>query len=160
MVTKGGGEDDPDQPELPHPVSSPAVTRRTQIVREYLMTIPRRRLTDGTEGKMVTPFKSVLQLASDVLQAPLVKGGVVSPGAQGSAAFPQATGVDEAKLAAGDSTEDDGAIAHSPDITKKPPVQAGAMSPGAQGPATSTTPSLSFMRYEVHHTQYVHMGYW
>ena len=36
MLTKGGGEDDSDQPEMPHPASSLAVTRRTQVVREYL----------------------------------------------------------------------------------------------------------------------------
>jgi hypothetical protein len=36
-LNKGLGEDDSYQPEIPHPASSsPAVTRRIQIVREYL----------------------------------------------------------------------------------------------------------------------------
>jgi hypothetical protein len=58
-----------------------------------------------------------------------------APGAQGSATSPQTTEVDEAKLAAGDPTEDDVAIAQVSDIPKTPPIQAGVMSPGAQGPA-------------------------
>jgi hypothetical protein len=41
----------------------------------------------------------------------------VSPGAQGLAAFPQTTEVEEAKLAAGDPTEDDAAIAQASDMT-------------------------------------------
>jgi hypothetical protein len=56
MLTKGGSEGDSDQPEVPHPAFSLAVTRRIQIVREYLRAIPRRRLTDGTEGKAIIPF--------------------------------------------------------------------------------------------------------
>ena len=64
---KGGGADDPDQPETPHLTSSLVVARRTQIVRGYLMTIPRRSPIDGTEGKTVLPFKSILQQASDIL---------------------------------------------------------------------------------------------
>jgi hypothetical protein len=135
MLTKGGGADDPDLPETPHLTSSLEVTRRTQIVTVYLMTIPCRSLTGGTEGKTLLPFKSILQQASDILQTPLIKGGVVSPGAQGSAASPQTTEVEEAKLAAGDPTEDDGAIAQASDIPKAPPIQAGVMSPGPQGSA-------------------------
>jgi hypothetical protein len=98
MLTKGSGTDDPDQPEAPHLTSSPIVARMTQVVREDLMAIPRRGLSDGTEGKKVLPFKSILQQASDTLQTPLIKGGVVSPGAQGSAAFPKTTEVEEAEL--------------------------------------------------------------
>jgi hypothetical protein len=46
--------------------------------------------------------------------------------------FPQAKGMEEAKLTAGDSTVDGGAIANTPDVTKALPVQAGAASPGVQ----------------------------
>jgi hypothetical protein len=103
------------------------------------MAIPRRGLTGGTEGKALLPFKSILRQASDVLQTPLtdplIKAGVVSPGAQGSAAFPQTTGVEGAKLAAGDPTEDEAAIAQASDIPKTPPIQAGVVSPGARGSA-------------------------
>jgi hypothetical protein len=87
---KGGGADDSDQPETPHLTSSLVVARRTQIVREYLMTIPRRSPTDGTEGKTILPFKSILQQASDILQMPLIKGaGVVSrPRSTGLSSLP------------------------------------------------------------------------
>jgi hypothetical protein len=60
VLIKGGGEDDPDQPEIPHPASSLAVTRRVQIAREYLSDIPRRRLVGGTKGKTIIPFKAIL----------------------------------------------------------------------------------------------------
>ena len=112
------------------------VARGIQVVREYLMAIPRRSPTDGTEGNTVLPFKSILQQqASDILQTPLLKGGVVSPGTQGSSASPQTTEVDEAELAAGDPTEDDVATAQVTDIPKALPIQAGVMSLGAQGSA-------------------------
>jgi hypothetical protein len=72
----------------------------------------------------------------DITKTPPVQAGTVSPGAQGSATFPQTTEVDEAKLAAGDPTEDNGAIAQATDIYKTPiPIQAGIVPPGAQGPA-------------------------
>ena len=64
MLTKGGGADDPDLPETPHLTSSLEVTRRTQIVREYLMTIPRRGLTGGTEGKTLIPYKPIFRYTS------------------------------------------------------------------------------------------------
>ena len=134
MLIKGGGEDDSDQPEIPHPASSLAVTRRIQIVREYLSAIPRRRLVDGTKGKTIIPFKAILHTVSGILQTPLIKDDVVSLGSQGSATSPQAKGM-EAKLTAGDSTADGGAIASTPDVTKALPVQAGAASPGAESPA-------------------------
>jgi hypothetical protein len=120
MLIKGGGEDDSDQPEIPRPASSLAVTRRIQIVREYLRAIPRRRLIDGTEGKTIIPFKSILHTVSGILQTPLIKikDDVVSLGSQGSATpSPQAKGM-EAKLTAGDSTADGGAIASTPDVTR------------------------------------------
>jgi hypothetical protein len=100
MLTKGGGERGrhSDQPEMPHPALGLAVTCRTQVVREYLMTIPRRRLTDGTEGKTTIPFRSILQLASSGRHTPDApdKGRRCIPalGAQGSATFPQAKGMD------------------------------------------------------------------
>jgi hypothetical protein len=52
MLTKGGGADDPDQPEAPHLTSSLEVARRTQVVRGYLMAIPRRSPTDGHQWLM------------------------------------------------------------------------------------------------------------
>jgi hypothetical protein len=119
MLIKGGGEGDSDQPEILHPASSLAVARRTQIVREYLRAIPRRRLIDGTEGKTIIPFKSILHTASGVLQTPLIKDDVVSLGAQGSATSPQAKGMEEAKLTAGDSTADGGAIASTPEMSPR-----------------------------------------
>jgi hypothetical protein len=136
MLTKGGGTNGSDQPETPHLLSSLEVTRRIQIVREYPMTIPRRGLTGGTEGKTLTPFQSILRQVSDILQTPLIQAGAVSPGAQGSAASPQTTEVEEAKLAAGDPIKDEVAIAQASDILKTPLIQAGVVSPGAQGSAT------------------------
>jgi hypothetical protein len=67
----------------------------------------------------------------------VIKADVVSPGVQGSATFPQTTEVEEAKLAAGDPTEDVAAIAQASDIPKTPPIQAGVVPPGAQGPASA-----------------------
>jgi hypothetical protein len=95
------------------------------VVHMPTRLFPARRLTDGTEGKAVIPFRSILQTASGILQTPLIKDAVlVSLGAQVSAAFPQAKGMEEAKLTAGDSTADrqtGGAIANTPDDTKTPP---------------------------------------
>jgi hypothetical protein len=56
----------------------------------------------------------------------------VSPGAQGPATSPQGQPRwrEEAKLAAGDPTEDEVAIAQASDIPKTPPIQAGVVSPG------------------------------
>ena len=90
MLIKGGGEDDSEQPEIPHPASSLAVTRRIQVVREYLSDIPRRRLVDGTKGNTIIPFKAILHTVSGILQTPLIKDDVVSLGSQGSATSPQA----------------------------------------------------------------------
>jgi hypothetical protein len=116
MLIKGGGEDDSDQPEIPHPASSLApVTRRIQIVREYLSAIPRRRLVDGTKGKTIIPFKAILHTVPGIPQTPLIKDDVVSLGSQGSKTSPQAKGM-EAKLTAGG-----GAIASTPDVTKALP---------------------------------------
>jgi hypothetical protein len=77
------------------------------------MTIPRKGLTGGTEGKALIPFKSVLRQASDIPKTPLIQAGVVSPGTQGSAASPQTTEVEEANQAAGDPIEDEAAIARA-----------------------------------------------
>ena len=65
----------------------------------------------GSEGKTTIPAKKFLQQVSDILKVPLIQVGVVSPGAQGSAALPQATEVEEAKQAAGDPIGDEAAIA-------------------------------------------------
>jgi hypothetical protein len=50
---------------------------------------------------------------SDLFKTPLIQAGVVSPGAQGSAALPQATEVEEAKQAAGDPIGDEAVIARA-----------------------------------------------
>jgi hypothetical protein len=67
MLTASGETSSSDQPKIPHLTTSLEVTRRTQIVREYLMTIPRRSPTDGTEGNTVIPFKSILRQVSNIL---------------------------------------------------------------------------------------------
>jgi hypothetical protein len=77
MLTKGGGTNGSDQPETPHLMSSLEVTRRTQVVRGYFITIPRRSPTGGTKGKALTPFKSILRQVSDILKTPLIQAGVV-----------------------------------------------------------------------------------
>ena len=63
MLTRGSETNGSDQPGTPHLTTSLEVTRRTQIVRGYLMTVPRRGLTGGTEGKTAqpSPFKSILR---------------------------------------------------------------------------------------------------
>ena len=67
-MTRAGSEtSSSDQPETPHLTTSLEVTRWIQIVREFLMGIPRRRLIGGTEGKAVIPFKSILRQVSDIL---------------------------------------------------------------------------------------------
>ena len=51
--------------EFTHPLTSPEVTRRIQIVRGHLMAIPRRRLLGGTEGKTSIPAETALQQIGD-----------------------------------------------------------------------------------------------
>jgi hypothetical protein len=45
------------------------------------MTIPRRRLSGGTDGKTIIPAKTVLQRIADIPKTPDIQAGVV----QGSA---------------------------------------------------------------------------
>jgi hypothetical protein len=57
--------------------------------------------------------EAAIAQASDNLRTPLIQAGAVSPGAQGSAPFPQTTEVEEVNLAAGDPIEDEAAIARA-----------------------------------------------
>jgi hypothetical protein len=70
ILTRGSETSSSDQPETPHLTTSLEVALRIQIVREFLMDIPRRRLTGGTEGKTIIPFKSILRQVSDILTTP------------------------------------------------------------------------------------------
>jgi hypothetical protein len=47
ILTSGDRDGDSEVPELTHLPTSLEVTRRVQIVRQYLMAIPRRRLSGG-----------------------------------------------------------------------------------------------------------------
>jgi hypothetical protein len=61
ILTASSAKSGSNQPETPHLLASLEVTRRTQIVREFLMAIPRRQLPGGAEGKAVIPMKSILR---------------------------------------------------------------------------------------------------
>jgi hypothetical protein len=67
ILTSGSKKGDSEMSEFTYPLTSLEVTRRIQIVRDHLMTIPRRRLSGGTEGKTITPEQPILQQISDIL---------------------------------------------------------------------------------------------
>jgi hypothetical protein len=81
ILTSSDENGDSEVSEVTHLPTSLEVTRRIQIVRRYLMAIPRRRLSGGTDGKTIIPAKTVLQQISDVLKAPVILAGAISPGA-------------------------------------------------------------------------------
>jgi hypothetical protein len=82
ILTSGDKNGDSEVSELTHLSTSLEVTRRIQIVRHYLMSIPRRRLSGGADGKTIIPAKTVLQQLSDVLSTPAIRAGAISPGEQ------------------------------------------------------------------------------
>ena len=123
------------------PRTSSEVTRRIQIGKNHLMTIPRRCLSSGTEGKTIIPAKMVLQQIADILKTPVILAGVISPGASIPKALPQVTEEKEGKCNAGGPAEGNDANAQLvksilqqiTGILKTPVVQAGVVSPGASG---------------------------
>jgi hypothetical protein len=69
ILTSGDKNGDSEVSDFTHPSTSPEVSRRVHIVRQYLMTIPRRRLSGGTGGKTIIPARTVLQQLSDIPQS-------------------------------------------------------------------------------------------
>jgi hypothetical protein len=57
---KGGGADGSDQPETPHLASGLVVARRIQVVREYLMAIP--RLLQGRSNLLIEDLQGLKML--------------------------------------------------------------------------------------------------
>jgi hypothetical protein len=88
ILTSGDKNGDSEVSELTHLSTSLEVTRRVQIVRHYLMSIPRRRLSGGADGKTIIPAKTVLQQLSDILSTPAIRAGAISPGAAAQKADP------------------------------------------------------------------------
>ena len=117
------------------------VLSRIQIGRNHLMTIPRRCLSSGTEGKTIIPAKMVLQQIADILKTPVILAGVISPGASIPKTLPQVTEKKEGKGNACGPAEGNDANAQLvkstlqqiAGILKTPVVQAGVVSPGASG---------------------------
>ena len=142
ILTSGDKDGDSEVSELTHLSTSLEVTRRVQIVRQYLMSIPRRRLSGGTEGKTIIPAKTVLQQLADILKTPVILAGVISPGASIPKTLPQVTKDKEGKSNAGGPAEGNDANAQLvksilqqiKGILKTPVGQAGVVSPGASGP--------------------------
>jgi hypothetical protein len=104
----------------------------------------------ASEGKTAIPAKKApLQQVSDIPKAPLIQAGVVSPGAQGSAALPQATEVGESKQAAGDPIGD---TDPDPDPQTQTQTQTqtqdgGDQVPQALSPASSGAPSPTWFPF-------------
>jgi hypothetical protein len=71
ILTRGDKNGDSEVSDFTHPTTSLEVSRRVQIVRQYLMNIPRRRLSGGAHGKTIIPAKTVLQQLLDILTAHL-----------------------------------------------------------------------------------------
>jgi hypothetical protein len=77
-------------------MTSLGVSRRTQVVRNHHMVIPRRRLSGDTEGKTIIPAKTVLQqIADSILKTPAILAGAISPGEPIPKTLPQVTEEEE-----------------------------------------------------------------
>jgi hypothetical protein len=114
ILTSGDKNGDSEVSEFTHLPTGLEVTRRVQIVRHYLMSIPRRRLSGGADGKTIIPAKTVLQQLSDILSTPAILAGVISPGAAAQKADPNQP--------AGHKEEEEESKAGGPDSRWVPPV--------------------------------------
>ena len=121
ILTSGDKDGDSEVLEFAHLPTSLEVTRRVQIVRQYLMNIPRRRLAGGSDGKTIIPAKTVLQQLSDILKTPTILAGVISP----AAAAPK---VDAGKSTAGHKEEEEESNAGGPAEGNDAEAQASAAS--------------------------------
>ena len=105
ILTSGDKDGDSEVLELTHLPTSLEVTRRVQIVRQYLKTIPRRRLADGAHGKTIIPANTVLQQISDILSTPTILAGATISPTIPKMVGPQVT-EEEEKCNAGDPAEE------------------------------------------------------
>jgi hypothetical protein len=92
-----------------HP-ATPEMTHRIQVVKELLMTIPRRHLPGGVLGKTIIPVESILWQIANIFTTPVVPADDASPGVSGSPPFPQAT-EEEREKDAGDPIGSKNALA-------------------------------------------------
>jgi hypothetical protein len=96
--------------------------------------------------------EAAIAQASDIPKTLPIQAGVVSPGAQGSAAFPQTTDVGEANLAAGDPIEDKAASARAR-ATAMELVDAAAANARVEATAAQATAAMENVQVQLTQVQ-------